>query len=158
MGPADADRPAGSEPGALTASLTMALIAVGSQLRDRLDEHLAANEITRRHLGALGHLAAAPELSTSDLARRARVTPQSMRATVAHLESLGAIEHRRHGQGRASELIVTDTGHQLLRQARQVVAEIDDELAKSIDHTERLRDSLIAIAFGLRDRPGDLNP
>ncbi|MEM8903602.1 MAG: MarR family winged helix-turn-helix transcriptional regulator [Actinomycetota bacterium] len=158
MGPADADRPARSEPRALTASLTMALIAVGSQLRDRLDEHLAANEITLRHLGALGHLAAAPELSTSDLARRARVTPQSMRATVDHLEALGAIEHRRHGQGRASELVVTDTGKELLRQARQVVADIDDELGTGIDHPDRLRDSLLAIAFGLRDRPGDPNP
>ncbi|MEM9609883.1 MAG: MarR family winged helix-turn-helix transcriptional regulator [Actinomycetota bacterium] len=149
------DRRSETEPGPLTSSLTMALIAAGSRLRDRLDEHLAGNGITLRHLSALGHLAAAPELSTSDLARRVRVTPQSMRATVGHLEEIGALEHRRRGQGRASALVVTDVGHEVLRRARQVVADLDDELVGRIEHPEQLRDALLVTTFGFRGAPED---
>ena len=130
----------------------MVLIGVGTQLREHLDEKLGKFEITTRHLGPLGHLAASPELSTSDLARRARVTPQSMRATVDHLESIGAIEHRRHGQGKASELLVTETGHHLLRRAREIVARIDTELLDDIDDTDRLRNALVSAMFELVNR------
>ena len=45
-------------------------------------------------LGALGHLARDEALPYSDLARRARVTAQSVQATVGHLVDLGAVSRR----------------------------------------------------------------
>ena len=145
-------RTAKPPPGALTSSLAMILIAVGTKLREQLDEQLDEFDITMRHLGPLGHLAASPELSTSDLARRARVTPQSMRATVDHLESIGAIEHRRHGQGKASELLVTETGYELLQQARDIVAALDTDLLGDIDNTDQLRAALMSTMVELINR------
>lgn len=141
--------------GGLTSSLAMTLIVVGAKLRERLDEQLDEFDITMRHLGPLGHLAASPELSTSDLARRARVTPQSMRATVDHLESIGAIDHRRHGQGKASQLLVTETGRQLLNHARDIVAELDIDVLGDIDNTDHLRSRLIAAMVELINRQRD---
>ncbi|MEM9654935.1 MAG: MarR family transcriptional regulator [Actinomycetota bacterium] len=138
--------------GALTSSLAMILIAVGTKLREQLDEQLDEFDITLRHLGPLGHLAASPELSTSDLARRANVTPQSMRATVDHLESIGAIEHRRHGQGKASELLVTATGRELLQQARDIVADLDTDLLGNINDTDQLRSELLSTMIELINR------
>ncbi len=149
---------AGPPPGGLTSSLAMILIAVGTKLREQLDEQLDEFDITMRHLGPLGHLAASPELSTSDLARRASVTPQSMRATVDHLESIGAVEHRRHGQGKASELLVTDSGRELLQRARDIVAELDTDLLGDIDDSDRLRSGLLSAMVELinRQRPDGL--
>ncbi|MEM9131265.1 MAG: MarR family transcriptional regulator [Actinomycetota bacterium] len=150
--PSDAPPSDAPPSGALTSSLAMILIAVGSRLREQLDEQLGEFDITMRHLGPLGHLAASPELSTSDLARRAGVTPQSMRATVDHLESIGAVEHRRHGQGKASELLVTEAGRELLQQARDIVAELDTELLGDIDYTDELRSALVSAMIELINR------
>ena len=138
--------------------LAMVLIGIGTTLRERLDERLSVHHITMRHYGALGHLASAPELSTSDLARRAGVTPQSMRATVEHLEELGAVEHRRHGQGKASELIVTDTGRQLLEDARTIVADLDTEVLGHIADRDEIASALLTTMFGLINpqRTGDV--
>ena len=130
----------------------MVLIGVGARLREQLDEQLAAHDITLRHYGALGHLAASPELSVSDLARRARVTPQSMRATVDHLAAIAAVEHRRHGQGRASQVLVTDAGRALLADVREVVAALDADLLAGVDDGDRLRDALLSRLVELRDR------
>ncbi|MEM8922107.1 MAG: MarR family transcriptional regulator [Actinomycetota bacterium] len=139
----------------LTSSLAMTLIVVGTKLREQMDEQLDEFGITMRHLGPLGHLAASPELSTSDLARRARVTPQSMRATVDHLEMIGAVEHRRHGQGKASQLLVTEIGRQLLGHARDIVAELDTEVLGDIDNTDQLRSRLISAMVELINRQRD---
>lgn len=139
----------------MTGSLAMLLIGVGTKLRELLDGQLSEEGITLRHLGALGHLAASPELSTSDLARRARVTPQSMRATVDHLEALGAVEHRRHGQGKASELLVTDQGRALLTRSREFVTAIDTELLSEIDNPDQLRTALMTTMLELRNRQHD---
>ena len=129
----------------------MVLIGIGTTLREHLDERLSVHDITMRHYGALGHLSNAPELSTSDLARRARVTPQSMRATIEHLEEIGAVEHRRHGQGKASELVVTAAGRRLLERARTIVAELDTQLLGHIADRDEIRDALLTTMFELRN-------
>lgn len=136
----------------------MLLVALGSKLRDVLDDELAAAGITLRHLGPLGHLAASPDLSTSDLARRARVTPQSMRATVDQLERIGAVEHRRHGQGRASQLVVTEVGTSLLERARQIVAGVDEALLADVDDPELMHRTALALVMDLFTRQANEPP
>ncbi len=133
--------------------LAMVLIGIGATLREQLDDRLSTHGITMRHYGALGHLANSPELSTSDLARRARVTPQSMRATVEHLEEIGAVEHRRHGQGKASQLVVTASGRRLLERARTLVAELDSDVLGDVANRDDMRDVLLTTMFELRQPP-----
>ncbi len=74
---AKADKRRADGPGArtVTESTTMLLIAAGRLAQRRFEAALAEQNLTLRHIGAIGHLARNPELSYSDLARRARVTP-----------------------------------------------------------------------------------
>ena len=73
--------------------------------------------LTLRHLGALGHLSHRPDLSYSDLARRAGITTQSMHATVRALEDLGAVSRTLAGQGHPARLEITARGRELLRRS-----------------------------------------
>jgi hypothetical protein len=66
----------------MASSVVLMLVGAGRFLQRRVDDELAALGLTLRHLSALGHLSHRPDLSYSDLARRARITTQSMHATV----------------------------------------------------------------------------
>lgn len=102
--------PAGP-PSRLLASPVMLLIALGRIAREELDDVLAGDGLSLRHLGALGHLRRTPRLSYSGLGRRAGVTAQSMQATVSHLERIGAVSRSdATGRGRAADLTVTSAG------------------------------------------------
>jgi DNA-binding MarR family transcriptional regulator len=127
------------------------LVAAGRRMQRDLEAGLAPLGLTLRHVGALGHLARRPDLSYSDLARRAGVTAQSMHATVRRLEALGAVQRRVEGQGRRAELEVTDHGRSLLREAAAVAARLDERIAPGIAadiETDALRGTLLGIAFG----------
>ncbi|MGH3252392.1 MAG: MarR family winged helix-turn-helix transcriptional regulator [Trebonia sp.] len=105
------------------------LVALGRRARVTLDEALASYQIGYRHLSALGHLAASEEISYSDLARRASVTAQSMRATLAHLEDLGIVERTgAAGQGKRARLTVTPEGRRLLADCRATLADAEAEI------------------------------
>src|ERR1700759_954196 len=105
------------------------LVALGRRARVKLDGVLAPPQIGYRHLSALGHLATAEEISYSDLARRASVTAQSMRATLAHLEELGIVERTgAMGQGKRARLAVTAEGRRLLATCRDALADAEAEL------------------------------
>lgn len=107
-------------------STTMMLIAAGRLAQSRFETALAEHNLTLRHIGALGHLAHTPDLSYSDLARRARVTPQSMHATIGQLVELGAVVT--DTRGRASYLRLTTRGHELLDFAADAAYACDDSL------------------------------
>lgn len=108
----------------------MTLAAIGQRLREAIEDRIAPLDITLRHLGALGHLVHRPELSYSDLARRAQVTSQSMRATIAQLAELGAVSIEAPGQGRSAALRVTPAGHELLEEARARITDLDAALTE----------------------------
>jgi len=120
------------------------LIALGRRAQARVDEALARDRISYRHLSALGHLGAGPEMSYSELARRASVTPQSMQATLAHLEGLGIVERvGGTGQGQRARLAITASGRRVLARARSAVNEVEatmlaDLAAPSADQLRRL--------------------
>ncbi|PZA19118.1 MarR family transcriptional regulator, partial [Modestobacter versicolor] len=95
--------PAGGPP---ADSPVMLAILAGRAWEARLNTALRAHGLSLRHLGALGHLAGTPGLSYTDLARRARVTVQSMHATVGTLTELGAVREPGGGRGRAALLEV----------------------------------------------------
>jgi DNA-binding MarR family transcriptional regulator len=115
----------------------MLVVVAGRSLQGRLETELARLGLTLRHLGALGHLAHQPDLSYSDLARRSRVTSQSMHATVRHLEEIGAVRRTLAGQGRRARLEVTERGQELLDAARETGLALDAELTGDLSDAER---------------------
>ena len=117
--------PPGADRSSLVATTTMLLIGVGRVAQRRLDEALADHGLTLRHVGALGHLAHSPDLSYSDLARRAGVTVQSMHATIGALVDRGAISAADRGPGRRAQLRLTEHGRALLVTARDIAHELD---------------------------------
>jgi DNA-binding MarR family transcriptional regulator len=133
----------------LVTSGSFLLVAAGRTAQRRLDDTLAERGLALRHIGALGHLARRPDLSYSDLARRAGITPQSMRATVRQLEALGAVRRSLPGHGHPARLEVTPDGHDLLAWAGDRAHAIDAELLAAVgpDDRETLRRALIAVAM-----------
>ncbi|MBO0678461.1 winged helix-turn-helix transcriptional regulator [Mycolicibacterium sp. S2-37] len=149
------DQPGAGDVGApdgtgVAMSTTMMLIAAGRSAQRRFEAALAEQQVTLRHIGAIGHLARNPELSYSDLARRARVTPQSMHATIGQLVDLGAVVTET--RGRAAYPRLTDRGHDLLSFAAEAAAACDAEFGIDESVVPRLREELKKIA--MQDFPG----
>ena len=115
-------------PGPPDTSPAVLLVALGRQVEERLTGALKEVGLSLRLMGALGHLAAEPGLSYSELAGRARVTPQSMHTTVAALIESGAVSPAGPGRGRRALLQVTPRGQRLLAAGRDAVAAVDGEL------------------------------
>lgn len=121
----------------MASSSVLMLVGAGRILARRVESELAGMGLTLRHLGALGHLVHRPDLSYSDLARRAGVTAQSMHATVRGLEELGAVRRALAGQGHRARLEVTDRGRELLEQVRASAERLDDELLAGLTEEQR---------------------
>lgn len=121
----------------LDTTVAMLAIVAGRSLQGRYEVELAKVGLSLRHLGALGHLAHQPDLSYSDLARRSRVTSQSMHATVRQLEELGAVRRTLTGPGHRARLEVTERGRELLDAARQAAYALDAEVTAGLTETER---------------------
>lgn len=114
-------------------SAAFLVMALGARIRGHVEETLRAEDIGLRHFSALGHLARQPGVSYSELARRARVTPQSMQATLQQLEQLGAVERvGGAGRGRVAHLHVTEEGHRLLTVGQEVFSQIDEALTEEL--------------------------
>jgi DNA-binding MarR family transcriptional regulator len=150
----DAGPPAPDGPGAgLVTSATMLLIGAGRLAQRRLDAALAEHGLTLRHVGALGHLARSPDLSYSDLARRAGVTVQSMHATIATLIERGAITTADTGRGQRAQLRLTEHGTALLTTAAETARGLDAEWDLDADELGRLRAVLFADLRRAAGRP-----
>ncbi|MFF9480597.1 MarR family winged helix-turn-helix transcriptional regulator [Streptomyces sp. NPDC014733] len=114
-------------------STVILVIAAGRRLQEQMEERLVGIGLSVRLFSALGHLSRDADLSYSDLARRAGVTSQSMRATVLLLEERGAVERNLQGQGHRARLELTDKGRALLARARDLVAELEAEFLGGAD-------------------------
>ncbi len=128
----------------------MLLVVAGRELQRRVDSALGGIGLTMRHFGALGHVARNPEVSYSDLARRAGITTQSMRATVLMLEEQGAVRRTLAGHGHPARLDLTDHGRELLAKARAVIAGLDEELRAQLEpgQDDALRAALARTLLG----------
>ncbi|WP_152361065.1 MarR family winged helix-turn-helix transcriptional regulator [Microlunatus speluncae] len=115
----------------------MQLILSGRALQARVEADLAELGLTLRHVGALGHLSHRPDLSYSDLARRAGVTTPSMLATVRALEELGAVRRTIIGAGHPARLEVTSSGRKLLDRVKAVVDGVERELLGELTAAQR---------------------
>jgi DNA-binding MarR family transcriptional regulator len=128
-------------------------MALGARIREHLEETLRVENIGLRHFSALGHLAREPGMSYSELARRARVTPQSMQATLTRLEQLGAVERvGEAGRGRTAHLRVTDEGNRLLTIGRKAFSQVDEALTRELGAEASSR-FLETVATVFRNQP-----
>jgi DNA-binding MarR family transcriptional regulator len=125
---------------------------LGRRLREQAEADLKAAGLTMRQFSALGHLAHQPGLSYSELARRDRITTQSMQATLLHLEQIGAVERlSAPGRGRTADLQVTETGQALLERGRAVLRAVDRQLIDALgkDQTGQLAGFTMQALAGL---------
>src|SRR4051812_11844642 len=77
------------------------------------DDVLATLGMTTTLAGTLAFLAQQPGQSAADLARRARVAPQSVAKATARLAQLGLVRRELHPvHGRVVQLYLTDAGEQ----------------------------------------------
>lgn len=119
-------------------------------LRQRMDQALAAEELTLAQYAALSNLADGPALTNADLARRAFVTPQTMIRIVSDLEQSGSIVRNQDpGHGRRILNSITAAGRRRIAGADQIAAEIDAQMTMgfSAGEVEELL-ALLARCFG----------
>jgi DNA-binding MarR family transcriptional regulator len=89
---------------------------------------LLAHGLTIRKYGVLGHIAATPGLSVSDLGRRSGITVQSVHTLIRSLADAGLVRSEVLGSGLAARVTVTPAGTALLRRVSITVGELDTQL------------------------------
>jgi DNA-binding MarR family transcriptional regulator len=111
---------------------------VNQGIRREMRARLSECELSVAEYTTLSVLAARPELSNAQLARRALVTPQSM------IEILGQLEQRALVQravdpdhGRILRATLTPKGHEVLAIATPEVAALDEELFAGVPANQR---------------------
>ena len=87
--------------------------------------------------GTLTWLAQEPGLSTADLARLNRVSPQNMGMAVTRLLSRGYIERTPPRRGRVAELRLTESGLTALKDAAARVQLVQEKMMSGLTKTER---------------------
>jgi DNA-binding MarR family transcriptional regulator len=136
-------------------------MTLGRRIRERIEGRLREHDISLRHLSALGHLHREPGISYSELARRAHVTTQSMKATLQQLEQCGAVERRTPpGRGHRAELYLTPEGQRLRDTGERAIADANTDLlaalppASHADFVELLSRALQATVSAPKNRRG----
>ncbi|MGH7883240.1 MAG: MarR family winged helix-turn-helix transcriptional regulator [Candidatus Dormibacteraceae bacterium] len=103
-----------------------------------LDRALAPLGLTTTMQGTLRLIADQPGISAADLARSARVRPQTIAPALARLEKRGLLRRTPHPiHGRVIQLWITEAGRQALRSASAVLATFEDALTGHLAATER---------------------
>ncbi|MEV7397150.1 MarR family transcriptional regulator [Aeromicrobium sp. NPDC092404] len=107
-------------------SPTLALLTIGRSWDAELADELRSLGLTTRKYGLLGHVRGSPGISFSELARRSRITVQSVHTAVAGFVEAGLVEDVIGQAGSASRLEVTADGEALLSRAGELVRRLDD--------------------------------
>ncbi|MDQ0585264.1 MarR family winged helix-turn-helix transcriptional regulator [Streptomyces rishiriensis] len=124
-------------------SPTITLLTVSRVWESAFAEGLKPLGLTTRKYGLLGHVRGTPGISFSELARRSRITVQSVHSAVAAFVEAGLVDDGTAHAGSASSLRVTAEGESLLARAAEVVARLDAEFtAQHPELTESLRTQL----------------
>lgn len=115
-------------------------MALGRLTRHDVEATLRADDLSVPQVSALGHLAADPGTSYSELARRAGVTAQSMQATLQQLERRGAVHKRTpSGRGRTAQLHLSPIGEQLLQRGQLAITQAGRHLLVELTQDEQVQ-------------------
>jgi DNA-binding MarR family transcriptional regulator len=110
-----------------------------------VDDALASLGLSTSLVGTMAFIAQDPGLSAADLARLAKITPQSAAHAVNRLLELALITRSPHPvHGRVLRLHLTDRGHQTLTEASAVAGDVERRLTEGMSRMSRqhLLDSL----------------
>jgi len=127
-------------------SPVIALLAVSAMWEGQLSAVLRDLGITTRKFGLLGHIYAEPGISFAELARRSHITVQSAHTAVRTLVDEGLVQDATAHARPASDLTVTPKGAQVLKEARDRLAELDGALASRLP---KVAESLDGIRAGI---------
>ena len=108
-------------------SPTIALVTLARIVEVRLGSLLEPRGLTLRKYGILGHIAATPGLSLSDLARRSHITVQSVHVLIRSLVEAGWVKSSTEANGLAAQVTVTAAGSALLAELRAELGVFDAE-------------------------------
>jgi len=135
-----------------TDSLPYALYRANQAVHRRLLEAIDGMGVTITQLGLAVHLDELGHLSGSDLARRFKITPQSVSTALNHLERIGWVRRVPHPvHGRVIWYEVTPVGLDGVKEGRRRVASVQAELGELIGAErmstaiERLHDLTVAV-------------
>lgn len=109
-------------------------LAIDSALADK---ELGDLQISLPQFGTLTWLEREPGLSTADLARYNRVSPQNMGMAVTRLISLGYIERTPPRRGRVAELRLSEAGREVLAEAAVRVERVQQQMLNGLTPEER---------------------
>ncbi|MGE3192075.1 MAG: MarR family winged helix-turn-helix transcriptional regulator [Microbacteriaceae bacterium] len=109
-------------------SPTIALLTVSRIAEVRIAALLEPHGLTLRKFAILGHIAATPGLSMSDLARRSAITVQSVHTLIGSLVDAGLVQSKVEGSGHAAQISATAAGVALLDRIAEAVEALDAEL------------------------------
>jgi DNA-binding MarR family transcriptional regulator len=121
------ERASDADAGEAPFSPTIALVTVSRVVEVQLASLLEPHGLTVRKYAILGHIAATPGLSLSDLGRRSRITVQSVHAVIKTLTDAGLVRSTTETNGLAAQVTVTTSGIALLDRLRREVAALDAE-------------------------------
>lgn len=110
----------------------LALLAVAHAWEAELAAELKPLDLTPRKYALLGHIKAAPGISFSELARRSRITVQSVHVAVRALSASGFVHDDTAQAGAASALQVSDSGREALKRANQRRLAIDSRISEAM--------------------------
>lgn len=123
-------------------------------LRSRMDETLHPLGLTTPQYVCLELLARTPGTSSSELARSAFVTRQTMSALLRGLQSRGLVARaERPSGGRALPVLLTPDGRRLLDLASERIGEIEQQMVSRLTVGQRraLHEALVRCAEALED-------
>jgi DNA-binding MarR family transcriptional regulator len=116
------------------------LVRLHELLRIHLDRAIREAGLAQSESVVLASLAKTSGLTGADLARKARVTPQSMHGTLVRLQRDGRIESGPHpSDKRLRVFTLTRAGRAATRAAMRGAVEIEARLTHGLTDGERLR-------------------
>lgn len=106
-------------------SPVISVLTVSAVWDAELNKVLRDLSLTTRKYGLLAHIRATPGISFSELARRSRITVQTVHASVHALSDDGLVADATAHAGSASALRVTEQGERALTMAEKRLATLD---------------------------------
>jgi len=137
-----------------------ALLRQAAAAQRLAEERLLADlGITPPQLAALQFLGFQPGLLAADIARRAKLTPQTVSLIVANLRRAGFVREEEGGAPRARPLVLTPEGETVLRRGRERIEAASARLVEGMKpkRERALRRWLAGVAAGLA-QPGAVDP
>ncbi|MEV6774976.1 MarR family winged helix-turn-helix transcriptional regulator [Streptomyces syringium] len=102
----------------------------------RVDELLAAYDLTVRQYGLLVQLLLEPELTMAELARQLGIARQSVHQLVNELVEAGHVRRRPGADDRSRRLEITDTARYLLTWIEEPLERVETELLGDLTPNE----------------------